>query len=336
MIKEPKLLKNNDKISLVAPSFGCTIEPYKTELDIAITNLKSEGYQLLLGENIYKNEGVLSSNTPKKRAKEFMDAYKSDSSLILSVGGGELMNEILPFIDFKKIKELPPKWFMGFSDNTNLTFTLTTLANIVTIYGPCAPSFAYFPFKYETKDALKMLKGEKHFKGYKKWQLNSLKDETNPLAKLNLTEKKIIKPYKYKEAKEGMLLGGCIDCLVNICGSKYDNVKAFIKENKKDGFIWYLESCDLNPISFRRALFLLKEAGWFKYVKMFLIGRAFHYNEVIMGESFIKGAKDILKSFNVPILFDIDLSHLPPSLPFKNGAKAKVSYINNNIDIFYL
>ena len=36
-----------------------------------------------------------------------MDAYKSDSSLILSVGGGELMNEILPFIDFKKIKELP-------------------------------------------------------------------------------------------------------------------------------------------------------------------------------------------------------------------------------------
>ena len=148
MIKEPKLLKNNDKISLVAPSFGCTIEPYKTELDIAITNLKSEGYQLLLGENIYKNEGALSSNTPKKRAKEFMDAYKSDSSLILSVGGGELMNEILPFIDFKKIKELPPKWFMGFSDNTNLTFTLTTLANIVTIYGPCAPSFAYFPFKY--------------------------------------------------------------------------------------------------------------------------------------------------------------------------------------------
>ena len=94
MIKEPKLLKNNDKISLVAPSFGCTIEPYKTELDIAITNLKSEGYQLLLGENIYKNEGVLSSNTPKKRAKEFMDAYKSDSSLILSVGGGELMKRI--------------------------------------------------------------------------------------------------------------------------------------------------------------------------------------------------------------------------------------------------
>ncbi len=336
MIKEPKLLRENDKICLIAPSFGCTTEPYKTELKIAIKNLKNEGYQLLLGENIFKNDGVLSSSTPKNRAKEFMEAFLNDSSLIISVGGGELMNEILPYIDFEKLKVLPPKWFMGFSDNTNLTFTLTTLANIMTIYGPCAPSFAYFPFKFDTKESLKMLRGERHFKGYKKWQLESKRDEDHPLAKLNLTEKKIITPYKYKKPKEGIILGGCIDCLINICGTKYDNVRNFIEENKKDGFIWYLESCDLNPLSFRRALFELKEAGWFKYVKMFLIGRPFHYNEIIMGQDFKRGAKDILKSLNVPILFDIDLSHLPPSLPFKNGAKAKVSFINDNIDILYL
>lgn len=335
MINEPKFLKNNDKISLVAPSFGCTTEPYKTELDIAIKNLTNEGYKLLLGENIYKDEGVLSSSSPKKRAKEFLDAYSNNSSLIISVGGGELMNEILPYIDFEKIKNLPPKWFMGFSDNTNLTFTLTTLSNVVTIYGPCAPSFAYLPFKFDTKEALRMLKGEKHFKGYKKWQLESKRDENHPLAKLNLTEKKIITTYKYKEPKEGILLGGCLDCLINICGTKYDNVKKFIEENKKDGFIWYLESCDLNSLSFRRGLFELKEAGWFKYVKMFLIGRPYHYDEVFMGHDFKKATKDILKSLNVPILFDIDLSHLPPSLPFKNGAKAIVSFMNDNIDILY-
>lgn len=335
MLKEPEYLKSGDKISLVAPSFGCTTNPYKDELVRAINNLKEYGFNIYEGENIYKNEGVLASASPKKRAKEFMEAYLSDASLILSVGGGEFENEILPYIDFNLIKNSIPKWFMGFSDNTNLAFCLTTISKVISIYGPCAPSFDLFPFKLEIKDSLKMLEGKKHFRGYKRWQLESKRDEFHPFEPLNLTKKKIIIPYKYKEAKEGMIIGGCIDCLANLCGTRFDNVKNFIKENKKNGFIRYLESCDLNPLSFRRALFLLKEAGWFKYVKMFLMGRPYHFNEEIMGLTFIKSAKDILKSFNVPILFNIDLGHLPPSMPFKNGAIAKVSLIDNNIDIKY-
>ena len=39
------------------------------------------------------------------------------------------MCEILPYVDFEKIRQEEPKWFMGYSDNTNLLFLLATLCD---------------------------------------------------------------------------------------------------------------------------------------------------------------------------------------------------------------
>ena len=39
-MKYPEFIKKNDKIALVAPSFGCTFEPYSTRLNAAKKALK--------------------------------------------------------------------------------------------------------------------------------------------------------------------------------------------------------------------------------------------------------------------------------------------------------
>ena len=334
MILEPKKINKNAKITLVAPSFGCTTEPYLSRLNEAIKNFKNLGYQIIEGKNIYLAEGVASSNTPQERAKEIMKAFESDTDVILSVGGGELMCEILPHLDFKRIKRQKPKWFIGFSDNTNLTFTITTINNMVTIYGPCASKFFQYPFKYDTKDTIGLLEGKRIVRGYPRWELKSLASEAKPLAKLNLTERKIIKPFYYNAPFYGTMLGGCLDCLVTLCGTKYDNVSNFI--GKHTGIIWYLEACELSPLGIRRALFQLKEAGWFRKVKGFLIGRPLCNEEEIMGVDKYTAVIDVLQEFNVPILMDVDLGHFAPSMPIKNGAKALVSYADGNIKIEYL
>ena len=49
----------------------------------------------------------------------------NECSALFSVGGGELMLEILPYVDFDEI-ENNPKWFMGYSDNTNLTLVVNS------------------------------------------------------------------------------------------------------------------------------------------------------------------------------------------------------------------
>ena len=74
-----------------------------------------------------------------------MDLYLDEEvDLIMSVAGGEIMCEILPFIDFDKIKNSKPKYFMGYSDNTNLTFTLTTICDLVSIYGACVTNYGTY------------------------------------------------------------------------------------------------------------------------------------------------------------------------------------------------
>ena len=326
----PKFIKENAKLYFVATSFGCSFSPYKDRLIAAINNLSGLGYKIELGSYVFKNRGI-ASTTPKLRAKEFMEAMNSDCDVIMSVGGGEVMCEILPYIPFDKIKKLPPKWFMGFSDNTNLTYTLTTICDIETIYGPHAPSF-YLPLEYDTLDAIRLLKGELEFDDYGKWQY--YKDE-NPLASYTLNMESKIISYNYKESFSGRLIGGCLDCLITLCGTKFDNTVNYINNHKEEGIIFFLEACDLNSIQIRRALFQLKNANWFNNIKGFIIGRSNNYFDKSFGitpqEAYLKALKEI----NVPILLDVDLGHLSPALPIRCGALATIKLINNRLHISY-
>ena len=63
------------------------------------------------------------------------------------------MGEDLPYVDFEKIKEAKPKWYLGYSDNTNMTFLLTTLCDVASIYGPCAAAFGMEPWHPAIQDA---------------------------------------------------------------------------------------------------------------------------------------------------------------------------------------
>ena len=79
-----------------------------------------------MGDNCYKDLGIGISNTPKLCAKELNEMYSNgESDVLISCGGGELMCEVVPFMDFEKIKNSKPKWYMGYSDNTNFTFLST-------------------------------------------------------------------------------------------------------------------------------------------------------------------------------------------------------------------
>ena len=342
-MKRPDFLKKNDKITMVALSFGVTTEPYLTRYYAAVKNLKKQGFQILEGKNVHREDGIVSSAPAEERAQEFMDAYLSDSSLILSVGGGELMDEILPYIDFAKIKDSKPKWFMGFSDNTHLTYTLTTLCDVMTIYGPNAPTFFEKPVRLNQLDALKMLEGETDFYGYPKWNKPNFKKkfdptkkkEVSPLRRYRYMSEKIITPYNWNESIKGTLLGGCLDCLTTLCGTRFDKTKEFIASHP-ERIIWYLEACDLSPLGIRRALFQLKEAGWFDSAKAFLIGRPLCWDNTSFSLNRFDAVKGVLSSLNVPILFDVDLGHYAPSLPIMNGAFAEVSYERNNLHIKYL
>ena len=335
-MRYPEFLKDNGTIGFVAPSFGCVGEPYESAFNSALKKFNEMGYKTVLGPNCRLAEGIGISNTPEKCGKELNEAYTSaESDILISCGGGELMCEDIPYFDFEAIKNASPKWYIGYSDNTNFTFLSATIADTAAIYGPCAGAFGMRKWHPSIEDSFSLLRGEKlKFSTYDGWELTSLKDE-DPLAPYNITEKTELYCELPETAFKGRLIGGCMDCLGVLLGTRFDKVKDFTQKYADDGFIWFLEACDLNVLSIRRQLWQMREAGWFENVKGFLIGRPLHYDEPIMGLDRHEAVASILKEFNVPIIMDIDLGHLPPMMPMITGALAEVNYKNNNLSISY-
>ena len=129
----------------------------------------------------------------------------------------------------------------------------------------------------------------------------------------------------------GRLIGGCMDCLVNLLGTKFDKTTDFLERYKEDGFIWFLEACDLNVMAIRRAMWQMEHAGWFRYVKGFLIGRPLVHGQEMMGLDQYHAVLDIIAHHNVPVIMDADLGHIAPMLPLISGSYANITATGNNL-----
>lgn len=331
----PKFLNPGGRIGFIAPSFGCATEPYRSDFDSALCEFKKMGYKTVLGLNCYSDEGIGISNTPEKCAAEVMDFFTNDKSdVIISCGGGELMCEILPFVDFDAIASSDPKWFMGYSDNTNLTFLLNTLCDRASIYSVCASKFAADHHAC-VDDAFDVLCGKKlTVSNYDEWFKEIDEDVYDVFEYRQFL-------YNGDRAADnvelsGRLIGGCMDCLVNLTGTRFDRVNDFSGRYKDDGIIWFLESCDLNVMSIRRALWQMENAGWFEHVKGFLIGRPLRFDDTFGDFDHYDAVLGILGKLGVPILMDLDIGHQFPQMPVISGAYANVNASSNSFNMEFV
>ncbi len=331
-MRYPEFLKEKGTIGFVAPSFGCEIEPYRTAFDNALKKLLALGFRLDLGPNCYAGEGVGISNTPEKCGEELTKYYlKEDNECLISCGGGELMCEILEHVDFEVIKKAGPKWYMGYSDNTNMTFLLATLCDTAAVYGPCAATFGMEPWHPAVSDALEVLQGKKQALGsYGMWEKEGLEDALAPYQCTEPLALKAWRPAGNEMEKtggvsmRGRLIGGCMDCLVTLLGTKFDKVADFLEKYKEDGFIWFLEACDLNVFGIRRAMWQMEQAGWFRYAKGFLIGRPLCNGQEMIGLDQYEAVLPTVRRHKVPVIMDADLGHLPPMMPLVTGSMAEI------------
>lgn len=344
-MKYPKNLTKLGTVGFAAPSFGCNTEPYKSRMEHAVERMKQWGHPVMLGPNCFLGGGIGISNTPELCAKELTELYCSrENSVLLSCAGGELMNETIEHMDWRRIREAKPKWFMGYSDNTNFTFLLTTLCDTAAVYGPNATSFGMEPLHPSLRDAYELLCGEitsvHNYEAFEKYE-DSLTSKENPLAAYNT-----VNPFEpvYYDANggkcdslqmSGRLLGGCMDVLANIRGTKFDRVHAFCEKYKEDGILWFMESCELNPMTVRRTLWAMRNSGWFRYVKGFLVGRPMFCDKNDYGLSQEEAFVSAVRELGVPVAYGLDIGHLPPAMPIISGAVADVSCEQQSVRVDY-
>ena len=357
MIRRPDSIKKGDTIGVVAPSFGAATEPYSVLIDIAEDKIKERGYKIKEGKTARLGDGIGISTDPEVAAADLVDFYlRDDIDAIISAGGGELMNETISHVDFKKLKAAKPKWYLGYSDNTNFIFPMVTIADTMGIYGPCINGYGKL-WEETEYDAFALLEGTRNkFKGYDMFELREKVEipegeeapsvDYSKLYQYNYNQKKILRTYDCSTKKarmaaedeevsmKGILLGGCLDVLFNLVGTRFDNMKAFNKEHKD--IIWVLEACDLNPMAYRRAVWGLKEAGWFENSKGFIIGRPLvSWGQDMMGADQYNAVTAVVEELGVPIIMDADIGHINPMLPIVMGAKALVTAKGNDFDLEY-
>lgn len=323
----PKFISKGDTIGICSPSFGCPVDPYRIRMEEGIKSLKE------LGFNIKETKGIRTLNKLRSapadiRAKEFQKLYLDDNiDYIYATCGGEVLMEIMPLIDFNKIRTAKPKWFKGSSDNTWLTFYLTTALDIATMYGYNLASLGGKPWHNSIEKSIEFMKGNISIQtSFDKYEAEELKGKPGlALAGINDVVETCWK-HLYNEKAitlNGRIIGGCLEVLYDICGSKFDKVESFLNRYKNDGFIWYIENYGADIITQYRALWKFKQAGWFKYCNGILIGRTAN-NSDVFDYTYTDALKDAFNDLNVPVIYDVDIGHCSPTFTIINGSIVKI------------
>ncbi len=315
----PKFINKNSVIGIAAPSDGADsivkINRYKN----AYKRLKKLGFNVFLSDNLFNSEEGRSADA-KKRAQEVNDMFLNDTDLIMCASGGEFLVEILPFVDFNLLKE-NPKFVAGFSDPTALLYPITTKLDIASIYGKNFSNFGSEKL-HESEDAfLKLITGD------------ILEQESYPLYEDEYI-KKITGLESYNLGKEvkwqvldnknvcvsGRVIGGCMDIISVLSGTKYDGGVDFCERYKDDGIIWYFDNCELSCEEVIRVLWKFNELGYFKYAKAIIFGRFGSVSSMFGYDERSCLSKSVLSNLNIPIIFGADFSHKGPCLNVINGA----------------
>lgn len=320
----PDFIKEKDTIGICAPSAGITRKISINRLEFAIKKFNNMNFKVIETSHVRKTRKGRSS-TAKIRAHEVLELFlNKDVKACFSVAGGDFLMEILPFIDFNVIRE-NPKWIQGYSDITGLSYVIATKLDIATIYANNFLAFGMKNYHESLINNIEILKGnlieQRSFKMYEKNQIpyEIGNEEYNLDTHNNLN---IISKQKNLNI-EGRIIGGCIDSISDLFGTRFDYTKDFIEKYKEDGIIWYFDNAELSNDELIRVLWRFMDNGYFKYSKCILFSKTYkdtsHYKY-----SYESAIKYALSSLKIPIVIDCDFGHISPRMTIINGSIAKL------------
>ena len=251
------MLQKGDKVGIVCCSNGQK-KTNQNKIEQLKEELMSIGLCPVLSSFIYEKENV-AAGTAKERAQSLMDFYKNEEiKAIFDISGGDIANEVLPYLDFDIIADTD-KEFWGYSD-------LTTIINA--IYTKTQKSSVLYQIRNLIyQDSLKLLKEfEQVF-----FEENQTKDyEDSAMA-----ERKGLFAFPYHFVRgtelEGIVLGGNIRCLLKLAGTEY-----FPNMTDK---ILLLEAMNGEVPQMVTYLSQLQQMGVFQKVRGILLGTFTKYEE---------------------------------------------------------
>ena len=213
-------LKAGDTIGVIAPDKALKSKDIKP-LENATKYFKSLGLKVKYGKYLL-SEDEYCAGTPAERAKDLNDMFSDkEVKAIFTVKGGDMVNGILPYIDFENIKN-NPKIFLGMSDITVLLCAINKMTELITFH---CQDYVWFG-KDEVTDYDKNEISDKLFNG------------NNVL--IPYEERQFI-DFRNKEIT-GKIYGTNVRCLLKLVGTPYmpnlENTVLFLEGFHSDIIQW--------------------------------------------------------------------------------------------------
>lgn len=332
----PPRLAPGDVIGVTAPSSGVP-EHLHPRLELAIKNLKKRGYQVREGRCL-RSQHKNKSATKFSRVEELM-SYLTDPDIkaVMPPWGGDLAMELLDLIDFDLLSRSKPKWFVGFSDLSTLHFPLTTISGWATLHGPNLMDLGAQKLDATTQAVWEILESNRGtvIKQYSSTAFQADENQWGTASDggFNLTQKtqwKRLDGVTSSLTFSGKLIGGCLEIISRLAGTPFGNVPLFKASNSPQGIILYFENVEMAPCELTRALFSLRLQGWFDNLNGVLIGRSAAPDvSDPTKHNYLDALKAAFENIAVPVLYDVDIGHIPPQISLVNGADATVFFAEN-------
>ncbi|MCC5880729.1 MAG: LD-carboxypeptidase [Idiomarina sp.] len=336
-MKFPKPLQSGSTIGVTAPSSGVE-QPLHSRLELALTMLRKRGFNVKEGKCL-RSQSQDTSAPAEARAEELMTfLLDPEIDAVMPPWGGQRAIELLPHIDFERLKSCPPKWFCGFSDISTLHLPLSLIAGWPTLHGPNLMELAATPLDDNTAaiwDLLSCQPGQsvkqQSSPFYQQEVANWLADPTVGLQQTEPTCWRRLDQIEQPLKLQGQLIGGCLDTLSRLAGTAYGDVPGFIRASGDKGVLLYLENAQMEPLEMFRALKSLEFHGWFSGINGLLIGRNTGPDASSGDHLSYNGAlQAVFHNMPYPTLYDVDIGHKPPQVSLVNLASATVDYANGS------
>ncbi|MFI2241486.1 S66 peptidase family protein [Streptomyces chrestomyceticus] len=326
-IRYPRPLRPGDRVGITCPSSGVGKE-LRARLDVAVRDVEARGYEVVVGRCM-DGAGHLSAPAAD-RAGELMSMLTDPGiRAVVPPWGGETAIDLLPLLDWDRLRAAEPTWLVGFSDMSTVMTPLTLLTGTATVHGN---NLMDTPYRIP-EGLLSWLDIVAAPQGHRCTQIPPDRHRStgwdNFHAHPEVREYTLDTPGRWTRLDadgdveaEGRLIGGCIETLCNLTGTAYLDASAFARAESPQGLLVYVEAAEDNAFTICRNLYGMRLAGFFDAANAILVGRtsAPDANSLTQHEAVL----DALGPLNVPVIADVECGHVPPYLSIVNGARGRV------------
>ena len=325
-LRFPRPLRRGDRIGVTSPSAGASGDA-ATRIDFSVEWLRSRGYDVVVGECM--DGSGLTSAPAEQRAAELTRMLADPAiACVVPPWGGETAIDLVDLIDWDVLAGAEPTWLVGFSDLSTVLVPITTRLGWATLHGDnladtpyAVPDGLTHWLDLAGADAPVVQRDSGLVAGWVRF-------ENDPHAT------------QWAHAGEGRwevlggdgadgdrvdvsgrLIGGCVETIANLAGTPYGDVRAWA-ERLDEPTIVYVEACEEHAVNICRYLHGLRLAGWFDRAAAVLVGRTTAPDHPQMTQR--EAVVDALGRLDLPIVWDLEIGHVPPHLPLVNGALARV------------